>query len=68
VLDRGVGPVAIDEYTNSVAMVFRGKRICAECLVPEIPKSWDDWLFVFFTTPKSSFQRVFEAYPLTWGE
>jgi hypothetical protein len=46
---------------------FRGKRICADCLVPEIHGAWSDWLRWFFATPKSSYLRVFEAYPLTWG-
>lgn len=64
----GVGPVAVDEYVNGVSIVFRGRAICAECLVPTIPSSWNDYLFAFYSTPRSSYQLVFEAYPLTWGE
>lgn len=60
----GTGPVAVDYYTNGSGIVFRGKQICADCLVPEIPSAWDEWLRWFFATPKSSYQRVFEAYPL----
>lgn len=63
----GVGPAAVDER-GGISLVFQGKVTCADCLVPEIPRAWDDWQLMFFATPKSSYQRVFEAYPLTWGE
>lgn len=66
----GTGPVAVDEYVRGISLVFRGKKICAECLlVPEIsPWEWDLQLLAFFAEPPSSYQRVFEAYPLTWRE
>jgi len=42
-------------------VVFQGKRICANCLVPEIPSnSWRDWLLYFVYTPRSSFVQVLE--------
>ena len=42
-------------------MVFQGQRICADCLVPEIPaNSWRDWLLYFVYTPRSSFVQVLE--------
>lgn len=42
-------------------VVFRKQRICADCLVPDIPaNAWRDWLLYFVYTPRSSFVQVLE--------
>lgn len=42
-------------------LVFRGKKICANCLVPDVPEAaWRDWLLYFVYTPQSSFVQVME--------
>ena len=59
----GTGAVAVGDRTDR-KIAFRGKQICGDCLVPEIPAAWSDWLMWFYTVPRSSYQRVFEACPL----
>jgi hypothetical protein len=59
----GLGPV-VGGFSRVSALEFRGKKICADCLVPEVPlDAWNDWLLFYIYSPQSSFAQVLaDAY------
>jgi hypothetical protein len=54
----GLGPVVCGE-SHASALEFQGKKVCADCLVPEVPlDAWNNWLLFYVYSPASSFAQV----------